>query len=334
MAESETFDALLKVVMVGDSAVGKTNLVLRYTQDMYRENFISTVGVDFKTKIVPVGSKRYKLQLWDTAGQERYNTIRKGFYRGAKGIVLVYDITTLESFKSLKRWVNDITENCGQGSDKPLLLFLANKVDLEMQRVVPMATGEEEAKKYGARFAEVSALSGDKVEEYCTTSPTRLLMKLITRPELHVDTQCTSSVLRSHSDYKSTIAGPSKLCIDAGFEQLNEAASSDENDEMDPDEELGSIVLNALDLGNYDLKDFNLLLPPGLTLSTIGHFAKAIVGADGKVINLCDHVVYTVDKRYSKQELFVAHFKPKLEPSVYMEPIVDAQQKPVFNSFD
>ncbi|KAL5509563.1 hypothetical protein EMCRGX_G004954 [Ephydatia muelleri] len=159
-------------------------------------------------------------------------------------------------------------------------------------------------------------------------------MKLITRPELHVDTQCTSSVLRSHSDYKSTIAGPSKLCIDAGFEQLNEAASSDENDEMDPDEELGSIVLNALDLGNYDLKDFNLLLPPGLTLSTIGHFAKAIVGADGKVINLCDHVVYTVDKRYSKQELFVAHFKPKLEPSVYMEPIVDAQQKPVFNSFD
>eukprot|EP00731_Ephydatia_muelleri_P038979 Em1024g1a len=98
--------------------------------------------------------------------------------------------------------------------------------------------------------------------------------------------------------------------------------------------ELGSIVLNALDLGNYDLKDFNLLLPPGLTLSTIGHFAKAIVGADGKVINLCDHVVYTVEKRYSKQELFVAHFKPKLEPSVYMEPIVDAQQKPVFNSFD
>ena len=63
--------------------------------------------------------------------------------------------------------------------------------------------------------------------------------------------------------------------------------------------ELGSIVLNALDLGNYDLKDFNLLLPPGLTLSTIGHFAKAIVGADGKVINLCDHVVYTVEKRYS-----------------------------------
>ena len=103
--------------------------------------------------------------------------------------------------------------------------------------------------------------------------------------------------------------------------------------------ELGFIVLNAPDLGNttslYDLKDFTLLLPPGITLSTIGHFAKAIVGADGKVINLCDHVVYTVEKRYSvrivivvynwlykfltfskKQELFVAHFKPKLEPSV------------------
>ena len=117
---------------------------------------------------------------------------------------------------------------------------------------------------------------------------------------------------------------------------------------------MGSIELNAPDLGNttslYDLKDFTLLLPPGITLSTIGHFAKAVVGADGKVINLCDHVVYTVEKRYSvrivivvytvekrysvrivivvynclykfltfskKRELFVAHFKPKLEPAV------------------
>ena len=73
-------------------------------------------------------------------------------------------------------------------------------------------------------------------------------MKLITRPELHVDTQCTSSVLRSHSDYKSTIAGTSKLCIDAGFEQLNEAASSDENDEMDPDEGNQYVVMPILDL--------------------------------------------------------------------------------------
>ncbi|KAL5510866.1 hypothetical protein EMCRGX_G006477 [Ephydatia muelleri] len=92
--------------------------------------------------------------------------------------------------------------------------------------------------------------------EYCTTSPTRLLMKLITRPELHVDTQCTSSVLRSHSDYKSTIAGPSKLCIDAGFEQLNEAASSDENDEMDPDEvclyeEIMRLMSTLDNKGNY-----------------------------------------------------------------------------------
>ena len=163
MAESESFDALLKVVMVGDSNVGKTNLVLRYTKDIFRENVMNTVGVDFKTKIVPVGSQRYKLQLWDTAGQERYNTIRKGFYRGAKGIVLVYDVTCPDSFKSLKRWVNDITENCGQGSDKPLLLILANKVDLE--RAIPMATGQEEAQKYGARFAEVSALTGEKVDE-------------------------------------------------------------------------------------------------------------------------------------------------------------------------
>ncbi|KAL5484295.1 hypothetical protein EMCRGX_G020767 [Ephydatia muelleri] len=81
----------------------------------------------------------------------------------------------------------------------------------------------------------------------------------------------------------------------------------------------------------YDLKDFNLLLPPGLTLSTIGHFAKAIVGADGKVINLCDHVVYTVEKRYS---LETGTFCGSFQAEMYMEPIVDAQQKPVFNSFD
>eukprot|EP00731_Ephydatia_muelleri_P015432 Em0008g1152a len=106
--------------------------------------------------------------------------------------------------------------------------------------------------------------------------------------------------------------------------------------------ELGSIVLNALDLGNttslYDLKDFTLLLPPGITLSTIGHFAKAIVGADGKVINLCDHVVYTVEKRYSLETgTFCGSFQAEIGTFCVirdMEPIVDAQQKPVFNNFD
>jgi small GTP-binding protein len=104
----ESFDAISKVIVIGNSNVGKTCLILRYTQDMFRESFLPTIGVDFRSKALIKDGKRYKLQLWDTAGQERYNSLRRGYYRGAKGVIIVYDITDQTSFENVTRWSEDV----------------------------------------------------------------------------------------------------------------------------------------------------------------------------------------------------------------------------------
>lgn len=158
---------VLKIILVGDSAVGKTCLVLRWAGEEFREHFLSTIGIDFKTRQFTVGSKLYKLQLWDTAGQERYRTIRKSFYRGAKGIVLVYDITNEQSFANIKKWMADITEYCSASAQygTPKLMLVGNKNDLEANRRVSSDRGAAEAQTSGARFAEVSAKTGDNVEK-------------------------------------------------------------------------------------------------------------------------------------------------------------------------
>ncbi|XP_064388539.1 ras-related protein Rab-10-like [Halichondria panicea] len=162
---AETFDALMKIVIIGDSAVGKTCLILRYTQDVFRPNFLSTIGVDFKTKTVEHDKRKFKLQIWDTAGQERYNTIRKNFYRGAKGVVVVYDTTSPDSFASLTRWMEDISQNIGDGTERPAILILGNKIDKEDERRVPMLSGKQAAEEFGTSFSEVSALAGIGVDE-------------------------------------------------------------------------------------------------------------------------------------------------------------------------
>ncbi|CAI8026535.1 Ras-related protein Rab-8B [Geodia barretti] len=162
---AETFEALLKVVIIGDTAVGKTCLILRYTQDLFRENFLSTIGVDFKTKTVELNDKKYKLQVWDTAGQERYNTIRKGFYRGAKGVVIVYDITNPDSFSHISKWIHDISANCADGNDKPVLMILGNKCDLDDERRIHTETASQAAQEFDTIFAEVSARTGRGIDE-------------------------------------------------------------------------------------------------------------------------------------------------------------------------
>eukprot|EP00731_Ephydatia_muelleri_P017756 Em0010g854a len=158
---------VLKIILVGDSAVGKTCLVLRWAQEEFREHFLSTIGIDFKTRQLSVGTKQCKLQLWDTAGQERYRTIRKGFYRGAKGIVLVYDTTNEQSFVNVKKWMADISEYCGTNSQQgtPKLMLVGNKTDLEKARKVSSDRGSAEAAASGIRFAELSAKTGENVEQ-------------------------------------------------------------------------------------------------------------------------------------------------------------------------
>jgi small GTP-binding protein len=119
-------DYLFKALVIGDSGVGKSCLLLRFAQDKYEQNYLSTVGVDYYNRTISIEGKRVQLQMWDTAGQERFRTITRSYYRGSQGIVVVYDITDSDTFENVKHWLEEIDKNAGSGVVK---LLVGNKQD-------------------------------------------------------------------------------------------------------------------------------------------------------------------------------------------------------------
>jgi len=155
-------DYLFILVLIGDSNVGKSCLLLRFADDTYTESYISTIGVDFKIRTIDLDSKTIKLQIWDTAGQERFRTISSTYYRGAHGIIIVYDITNIESFHNVQRWMQEIDKYAKESVSK---LLVGNKSDLVQQRVVTEVEGRNFAKDHGLPFLETSAKSGVNVDQ-------------------------------------------------------------------------------------------------------------------------------------------------------------------------
>jgi len=154
------YDHLFKILMVGDSGVGKSSLLLRFTDDTFSENFISTIGVDFKIRTVNIDGKVVKMQIWDTAGQERFRTITSSYYRGAHGVILVYDVTDQVSFNNARQWLTEIERYaCGN----VVKLLVGNKSDLTTKRVVDFVTGKEFADQFNLPFLEASAKDGNNV---------------------------------------------------------------------------------------------------------------------------------------------------------------------------
>merc|ERR1712196_737176 len=127
MANTAEYDYLFKLLLIGDSGVGKSCLLLRFADDTYTETYISTIGVDFKIRSIEIDGKVIKLQIWDTAGQERFRTITSSYYRGAHGIIVVYDITDEDSFTAVARWITEIERFAGQDVNK---MMVGNKADL------------------------------------------------------------------------------------------------------------------------------------------------------------------------------------------------------------
>ena len=162
-----TYDARLaplssQLLLIGDSGVGKSCLLLRFADDTYTESYISTIGVDFKIRTVDLDSKVIKLQIWDTAGQERFRTITSSYYRGAHGIIVTYDVTDQESFNNVKQWLNEIDRYVNEHVNK---LLVGNKCDLEDKRVVDKATAQAFAEEIGVQYIETSAKNATNVEE-------------------------------------------------------------------------------------------------------------------------------------------------------------------------
>ncbi|KAI4328951.1 hypothetical protein L6164_021261 [Bauhinia variegata] len=159
--EHEKIDYVFKVVVIGDSAVGKTQILSRFAKNEFCFDSKSTIGVEFQTRTVTINGKVIKAQIWDTAGQERYRAVTSAYYRGALGATLVYDITKRASFDHVARWVEELRTHADSSI---AIMLIGNKGDLVDQRAVPTADAVEFAEDQGLFFSETSALSGENVE--------------------------------------------------------------------------------------------------------------------------------------------------------------------------
>ena len=159
---SKHYDDLFKLVIIGDSGVGKSCILLRFADDTFTENYYSTIGVDFRFKCVDIGERKCKLQIWDTAGQERFKTVTSAYYRGADGIIIVFDQTDKESFNNIQHWIEDISR---YSTDEPAKIIIANKDDMaEEKKIVKNEDINELEKKTGLEVIKTSAKTGDNVE--------------------------------------------------------------------------------------------------------------------------------------------------------------------------
>lgn len=161
------FDYLLKIIFIGDSTVGKSSLICRFTDDILTEEEGTTIGIDFRLKTIDVDNIRYKIQIWDTAGQERFKSLVGAFYRGAHGVMVVYDMTNIESFHNVKNWIKEVEYKCGE--KMPLFCVIGNKYDLTEKIRITDDDIRELTSKYQCSHIKTSALHKKEISEAFNT---------------------------------------------------------------------------------------------------------------------------------------------------------------------
>ena len=190
MSQHQSYDFLFKLILIGDSGVGKTCMMFRFSNDFFQTAFIPTIGIDFRIKTVLLRNKRIKLQIWDTAGQERYDTMTTSCYRGAVGIILVYDITNYTSFNNIPKWLKAIQEHANEDVEK---MLIGNRCDKEDERVIPKERGEGIAKENNILFFETSAKTGVNIDYAFTEFVEAIMDKTMNVLEERVQFPSTSS---------------------------------------------------------------------------------------------------------------------------------------------
>lgn len=179
-ARARDHDYLIKLLLIGDSGVGKSCLLLRFSDDTFTTSFITTIGIDFKIRTIELDGKRVKLQIWDTAGQERFRTITTAYYRGAMGIILVYDVTDESSFNNIRNWIKNIEQHASDNVNK---ILVGNKADMdESKRAVSTARGQALANEYRLKFYETSAKTNMNVEDVFFTIARDIKQRLSEAP--------------------------------------------------------------------------------------------------------------------------------------------------------
>jgi small GTP-binding protein len=158
------YDVKCQLLIIGNSNVGKTSIITRFTNGTFSQNYLATVGVDNYTKIETIDNKNVQIKLWDTAGQEKFKSLTKSFFRGAEGVILVYDITNLESFTDLKLWINSIKENLGEEKESIPSIIVGNKIDLG-EREISLEEANKFCKDNNYEYFETSAKTGENIDK-------------------------------------------------------------------------------------------------------------------------------------------------------------------------
>ena len=163
LTKTKDYDYIFKIVLIGDTCVGKSCILVRFSDDIFNDNYVTTIGVDFRFKTMIVKEKVAKIQIWDTAGEERYRSITTAYYRGAAAILICCDCTNIESFNNVNNWVEEI----GKYTDKDTVdkIILMNKCDLEKERKVERSEIEKFEKERGLKVLEVSAKTGEGIDK-------------------------------------------------------------------------------------------------------------------------------------------------------------------------
>ena len=172
---SLSYSYLLKYIIIGDSAVGKSNILLRYAHEKFNEDYQATIGVEFGAKNLEINNEKYRIQIWDTAGQENFKSITRAYYKNSVCAIIVYDITNRESFNNINTWIDD----CKSQSPKTVFFVLVgNKIDLENERKVDYNEGLNFAKENQMFFFECSAKTGKNVEDIFYKSAEHIAEKI------------------------------------------------------------------------------------------------------------------------------------------------------------
>ncbi|KAI9164996.1 hypothetical protein LWI28_005812 [Acer negundo] len=204
---NQKVDYVFKVVLIGDSAVGKSQILARFARNEFSLDSKATIGVEFQTRTLVIQHKSVKAQIWDTAGQERYRAVTSAYYRGAVGAMLVYDITRRQSFDHIPRWLEELRSH----ADKNIVIILiGNKSDLEDARAVPTEDAKEFAEKEGLFFLETSALESTNVETSFMTVLTEIF-NIVNKKNLTADESQGNGNPASLAGKKIIVPGPAQV---------------------------------------------------------------------------------------------------------------------------
>ena len=188
-----SFDSLYKILVLGDAAVGKTNFLIRFTENTFCENYMNTIGFDYKSEIITIDEKRIKLQIWDTAGQDRYRSLTKNLYHKAHGIVLMFDVTSEDSFINIKQWVKSIKDISG---DKICIILVGNKIDDINKRKVSEIEAKKIADEYSLTYIEASGKSNINVKDTFFT----IAKEIMTRKDIITNEKDINKLIITNSN--------------------------------------------------------------------------------------------------------------------------------------